>query len=156
MIAVCDLDGTFADHSHRIHLIDGDRRKDSKNWDAFYNDDLILKDAPIPQGIVGIRRLWNAPYVKLVLLTGRPEKTRAATRTWLKIHVSPAFEVPIYMRKPGDLKKATVYKREQVQNLIYLYPNQALIFIDDDIRNYDMYRGYGLVLKAPECWEWVR
>jgi hypothetical protein len=156
MIAVCDIDGTFADHSHRIHLIEGEKRKDQKNWDAFYDDDLMIKDAPIPLGIAGVTRLWNAPNIRLVLLTGRPEKTRAVTRTWLKIHFGSAFEAPIYMRKKGDLRKATEYKREQISGLSLAYERRAMLFIDDDERNFEMYQGFGVVLKAPECWGSIR
>jgi hypothetical protein len=156
MIIFCDLDGTFINHSHRIHLIEGENRKDPKNWDVFYSDEMVLKNPPIPEGVAGLKRLWNAPYTKLHLLTGRPERTRAATMAWMKIHLWSNFAAPLYMRRDGDLRPATVYKMEQVRQVAQLYRDQALLFVDDDERNFPLYQHHGLVLKAPECWGSLR
>lgn len=150
MIVVCDVDGTFIDHSHRIPIIEGDNRKDQKNWDRFYSNELLALDTPIPEGVIGLLRLCNAPYTRVNLVTGRPERTRFATKKWMRAHEIP--ELPLFMRREGDLRKATIYKRDVLQMLTQNYPGQAMLFIDDDERNYEMYKSYGLVLMAPACW----
>lgn len=149
MIVFCDLDGTVADNSHRIGFIQSTK----KDWDAFYSPELITKDKPITSSIKVLRRMLEMQGLLLYFLTGRPEKTRAATVEWLKANLSASHNAPILMRPDGDFRKADVYKEEHIQKVHALYPSKIKLFIDDDLRNVAMYQRLGLVLKAPECWE---
>ena len=75
VIAVLDIDGVLADASHRQHFLDG-RPKD---WDAFFaavGDDTVIE--------AGRARLTElATDHRIVLLSGRPERTRVDTQAWL-------------------------------------------------------------------------
>ena len=149
MIVFCDLDGTVSDNSHRQGFIQSTK----KDWDSFYNPELIVKDPPINQAIRGLKRLMDQQGLLLYFLTGRPEKTRNATLQWLRLNVPWGEHIPLLMRPDGDFRKADIYKEEHIQKVHTLYPSKVKVFIDDDTRNIEMYQRLGLILKAPECWE---
>lgn len=152
MIVFCDLDGTVADNSHRTGFIQSTK----KDWDAFYSPELIAKDSPISSATRALKRMMEMQGLLLYFLTGRPEKTRQATVEWLRLHAPSAVATsPILMRPDGDFRKADVYKEEHIQRVNTLYPNRVKIFIDDDLRNVDMYKRLGIMMKAPECWEHI-
>lgn len=151
MIVFCDLDGTVADNSHRIGFI----QSTEKDWNAFYSSEFIAKDKPIPAAIKGLKRLMDQSGLILYFLTGRPERTRVATIGWLRLNVPWGEQVPLLMRPDGDFRKADVYKEEHIQKIHQLYPSKVKVFIDDDLRNTEMYKRLGLMMKAPECWEHI-
>ena len=151
MIVFCDLDGTVADNSHRTGFIQSTK----KDWDSFYSPELISKDRPIASAVKALKRLMENQGLLLYFLTGRPEKTRAATVEWLRLNLPWSNYAPILMRPDGDFRKADVYKEEHIQKVRELYPSKVRIFIDDDLRNAEMYQRLGIMLKAPECWDHI-
>lgn len=149
MFILCDLDGTVADNSHRAGFI----QSTVKDWDAFYQPDLILQDKPIDKAVKVVNRLITSGHVHFAFLTGRPERTRQATETWLGWHTQYSklpLNPKVYMRKDGDHTSADKYKEGIIS---YLQPYGPFLFIDDDLRNVDMYWRYGLFLHAPSCWD---
>src|SRR3954453_14131912 len=80
-IAVIDLDGVVADVRHRLHHLDAK----PLDWDAFLA--AIPDDPVLAEGRAVLVRL--APDHEVVYLTGRPERTRAATEAWLRRHRLP-------------------------------------------------------------------
>ena len=136
MIVICDIDGTIADNSHRLQFY-GDRNTGwITDWEAFYADEQLAKDKPIALGIRGLNRLCKMATV--VLMTGRPEKTRKATEAWLKAN---------------GLDGLAMYKKETLEKILhFLSAATPVVLIDDDVRNFDMFQKYGLVLMAPDCW----
>ena len=151
MIIFCDLDGTVADNSHR----NGFLQSTKKDWESFYNPELIMKDKPIASSIKALRRVLEMQGLLLYFLTGRPEKTRQATIDWLKLYLSATHNAPVLMRPDGDYRKADVYKEEHIQRVRSMYPSKVKIFIDDDLRNVEMYQRLGIMMKAPECWDHI-
>jgi len=153
MIVFCDLDGTVADNSHRTGFLQSTK----KDWESFYSPELILKDLPIAAAVKGLYRMAKQPGVILYFLTGRPEKTRQATITWLRTHLQ--WDVPtlpaLLMRPDKDFRKADVYKEEMIQQVHGVWPMRVKVFIDDDLRNVQMYQRLGIMLKAPECWDHI-
>lgn len=151
MIVFCDLDGTVADNSHRKGFIEGGK----KDWNAFYNTDLIARDYPISASIRVLSRMMAQPGLLIYFLTGRPEKTRQVTMEWLRaylsnenVHTFPA----LLMRPDGDYRKAHIYKEEHIQKVRAVFPTKPMVFIDDDVRNIEMYKCHGIMLLAPDCW----
>lgn len=88
---ICDLDGTLA--------IMGDRSP----YDASKCDEVDELNIPVAQV------LGSIPY-RIILLSGREEKDRAATERFLKKHDIDYCE--LYMRTTGDSRKDAVIKKE--------------------------------------------
>jgi phosphoglycolate phosphatase-like HAD superfamily hydrolase len=106
-IAVFDIDGVVADVRHRLHHIEGGRRR----WDAFFRaagEDLLL-----PEGAALVADLGRRHDI--VWLTGRPEWLRSVTTTWLSAHGLPSDE--LHLRPNGDYRPAPRYKVDVLRRL---------------------------------------
>src|SRR3954471_9041367 len=95
-LAVIDLDGVVADVRHRLHHISGG----TKNWSAFFAG--VGTDPVLVEGRAVLERL--AAEHEIVYLTGRPERTRAATEDWLGRHALPQGR--LLMRSDNDRRPA--------------------------------------------------
>ena len=101
-IILCDIDGTVANNDHRQHFLEG-----KKDWDGFF--DALDKDGPIYPIINKIVK--EQQYGKdIIFLTGRPERYRNTTHTWLKEYFN--FEIKMLMRKDNDQRDKLIIKRE--------------------------------------------
>ncbi|HET7531126.1 MAG TPA: hypothetical protein VFJ98_09235 [Mycobacteriales bacterium] len=119
-VAVIDLDGVLADVRHRLHHVEGPTR----DWEAFFAG--IPDDPVLPEGRAVADRL--AADHDLVYLTGRPERTRAATETWLGRHRLPRGE--LIMRRERDHRPARVAKPSLLRGLAA--DRRVAIVVDDD------------------------
>jgi phosphoglycolate phosphatase-like HAD superfamily hydrolase len=118
--AVVDIDGVLADVRHRMsHL--ASRPKD---WDGFFA--AAPRDPPLAEGLAVARRL--AADHQLVILSGRPERYRSATVTWLRAHHLPTES--LLLRRDGDRRPARVTKIEALRNLSLT--GKVAILVDDD------------------------
>lgn len=151
-VVICDLDQTVFDNSHREHLIQGP----NPNWDAFGSPELILKDKPIAAAITALAYVLKHPTFPLYFLTGRSEVARAATIQCLHSCLPEAKDAPVLMRPDNDFRKAVVFKETEIQKVQARHQKQGMIFIDDDLRNAEMYRKYGVFLHAPGCWDFFK
>lgn len=105
-----DIDGTIADISHRQHFLD----ERPKNWDAFHA--ATSDDVPLRHMRIVLRALVNHLGPRHVLyVTGRVEKTRAATVEWLRWYNFP--QLRLLMRPDGDYRDDTILKREMLDQL---------------------------------------
>jgi hypothetical protein len=189
MIVLCDIDSSVANNDHRTPYIEppcprcgpletnpncpachGTRiAKHSADWDAFYHPTMLAADSPIETARPGIQRLIEldrANKAALFFLTGRPERTRPSTLSWLTGHLWPDMPLTrsidlsnedgptvlprLLMRGDADRRHSVQYKEMQIVQ--FSGRGESLLFIDDDLRNKEMYSKYGLYLKAPECW----
>lgn len=92
---VVDMDGTIADASRREAKFLRGKKKD---WPAFFRD--MENDPPINDVLASVLELSRTHDI--VILTGRPDKYRPETESWLKHHQVPAVEV--LMRRHGDTR----------------------------------------------------
>jgi len=124
---IVDIDGVLADGAHRQHLVR------AKRWQEFF--DAAHGDAPIAETAV-LLRLLDAELV-VVLLTGRPVRTRDATIAWLAEH-GYRWDL-LVMKENKDFRRSTMAKQEAVAALrtAGLTPILAL---DDEPGNVDMFR----------------
>jgi hypothetical protein len=99
MIIVADVDNTLSAGFHREKLIDED------GWDAFHL--ASVHDEPITEMIALVNALTRAGH-HVICLTGRPEKYRGITLTWL-IHHGVEF-AELYMRGNDDYRPAAIMK----------------------------------------------
>lgn len=120
-LGILDLDGVLADVRHRLRHVEGP----VKDWHAFFAG--IPDDPPLAEGFAIVERL-RADGHDLVVLTGRPERTRADTERWLARHGLPG--VPVHMRRDGDRRPARQVKRSVVRRLAA--GRSIAVVVDDD------------------------
>lgn len=135
MDILCDIDGTLADRSHRLHFIE----TKPKNWDAFFA--AAADDAPIQPVCDAISDLME--YNRIIFVTGRPERTRIATSLWLskRAVLWPDY---LFMRKDGDYRPDEIIKEELLDQLLAAGHKPVLVF-DDRKRVVEMWRRRGLI-----------
>ncbi len=143
---ICNIDGTIADNAHRRReLTDG-----SFDWDYFLKPDLISQDRVFPY----VREVLNRLTVRhpLILLSGREERFRTITRTWLAEQglVTPA---KLYLRADGDRRSSTEFKNDILSRIIE-HAHEAITFVDDNAEMEPICGRYGIqLLRAPAIWE---
>lgn len=121
MTYIFDIDNTLADGSNRVKYIvppkgtktiiteDGAKLDwDGPDWDKFYEhcgeDKIILN-------VWNIAKMLYDNDNNFIFITGRPEKYRTITESWLKRHgFDNGFE--LYMRQNGDHRQDYIVKEE--------------------------------------------
>jgi hypothetical protein len=118
--AVLDVDGVLADVRHRLHHV----QSKPKDWSAFFAaapDDGVLTD-----GLA--RSVELAARHDIAYLTGRPERCRTDTLTWLAEHGFPDGE--LLMRPDTDRRPARLFKLGQLRRLSQR--QDVAVVVDDD------------------------
>lgn len=149
-VVVCDIDGTIADISHRLHYVDEEAHKENlkkqiaeekekrekekkskkkkkaeapvqeevampvewkKDYDKFYS--LMPYDA-VRRDIQGKLIKYYNEGKTVIFLTGRPDKYRDVTLSWLSNNFL-TFAYTVIMRRTGDTRKDTETKRELLE-----------------------------------------
>jgi len=119
-LAVVDIDGVLADVRHRLHHV----QRSPKDWDAFFA--AAVADTVLDEGRAVADRL--AEDHELVYLSGRPERCRDDTVTWLEANELP--DGRLLLRPQGDRRPARVFKLDRLTDLA---SNRDLaVFVDDD------------------------
>ena len=119
-MTVFDIDGVLADVRHRLHHI----QNRPKDWDGFFN--AAPSDPVLEEGRQAL--LAAALESQIVYVTGRPERCRQDTLTWLESHGLPVGR--LLMRPDTDRRPARFYKAEVVAQLSDT--DEVLRFVDDD------------------------
>lgn len=128
------MDGTLADCEHRLHYVQGHGKK---NWEKFF--DGIGEDPPREE-IVRLARLL-ADTNSILIASGRPEKLRKGTESWLKLHEVPFKR--IYLRKNDDRRSDGIVKAEMLQQM-HAHGFEPWLAIDDRQTAVDAWRELGL------------
>ncbi len=143
---ICDIDGTLADLSHRLHHIKpapGQR----KNWAAFF--DSVFGDAVHTDMRIILDRLYGNGDHEVVYVSGRMERCRWATERWLILNCFPPGRV--FMRKDGDYRPDYTVKEEILDRQLKLTPADVLCVLDDRDQVVDMWRTRGFrVLQVAD------
>lgn len=159
MIVFIDIDGTIADCSERQKFIMTPGQK--KDWDSFHRPDLVAADPPINAARQALDAIFEASELYTpIIMTGRPARLRNITEGWLaknfNIDTTPSVgcldATPLLMRPDRDYSSSVEYKRRQIGETLECYANDIVMFIDDDLRNKEMYLEFGIFLHAPACW----
>ena len=143
MVFIFDLDGTLCDNSHRLKFIQGE----VKDWESFHS--LQGDDKPIWEVITVARALATAGQT-LIYVTGRMEKGRNVTQSWLDKYRLP--KGALLMRKDGDHREDYVVKSEILDHLEGALGNESSSLYSSNIGGafedrqqvVDMYRARGL------------
>lgn len=136
--AVIDIDGVLADVSHRLHYLE----RYPKDWDRFFAG--VGADSVYAEGQALADEL--AAEHDVIYLSGRPERTRRATETWLREHAFPAGEV--LLRGDDDRRPARQFKLARLRRLTQVdQPGRTVaVLVDDDPAVCRAARGAGFVV----------
>lgn len=138
-LAVFDIDGVLADVSHRLHHVEAKPR----DWQAFFAGAAL--DAPLRPGIELLLELASSHELRY--LTGRPERLRTVTRSWLAEQGLPGAELA--MRGNRDFRPARIFKRERL--LAWLDAGEQIaVVVDDDPQVVAMLREIDLPVVAAD------
>ncbi len=119
-LAVVDIDGVLADVDHRLHHLRGR----PKNWAGFFAG--MGEDPSYAQGLELAHEL--AAEYTLVYLSGRPERTRAVTQSWLAANEVPSGRV--VLRADDDRRPARLFKLGALTRLSA--QRRVALLVDDD------------------------
>lgn len=135
---IVDIDGTIADIGHRLHFI----RDGKKDWDGFFA--AAKDDAPVENVIVIVNNLALSLGVELdlIVVSGRPERTREATSAWLHVSGVSVYD-ELFMRPDGDHRPDHIVKEEILDRDILPHWD-VLCSIDDRNQVVAMWRRRGI------------
>lgn len=134
---IVDLDGTLADHTHRLPLLPTENLDRTESWREF--NSACVWDTPIQRTIDLISAL--SLHYRVVILTSRCDHASLRTRRWLYIHdVSYNY---LIMRREDDNRSSTEMKKEEV---LEIGLDNILCCFDDDPAVIKMFRKMGLTV----------
>jgi uncharacterized HAD superfamily protein len=137
-LVVLDIDGVLADVRHRLHYL----ATRPKNWEGFFaaakNDQVLEVGAEFAK--------QAASTHEIVYLTGRPERLRAATQSWLDRQLLPAGR--LLMRPEGDRRPSAVVKLHELRRL--RRESTVELLVDDDPSVVDAARAAGFTVQLAD------
>lgn len=140
-VVFLDIDGVLADLRHRLPY------KEKKEYDKFYGaamaaDVVGIDYTTIMPFLAGLDRVYDK--VTFILLTGRPEESRALTTMWIRYSL-PFFddvdiEHTMLMRNDGDHRPSCIVKWEKIKMWLENTPQEVvndtdIFMVDDDYHN---------------------
>jgi hypothetical protein len=137
-IVICDIDGTVADGTHRLHFV----KTKPKNWPAYVA--LGHLDLPIWPVIQTIKAL--SIFQSIIFVSGREETQRDMTVNWLRNVADFEWDITpnnFYMRPAKDYREDSIIKREILHKFI-LPKYEVLCAFDDRPRVKKMWREEGI------------
>lgn len=133
-IILCDLDGTLADCSHRLHHI----LNKPKDWKSFFAE--CGKDKPITHTIILINSLNKAGF-EIVITSARSDEVRDLTEKWLSDN--DVYYNKLIMRKAGDYTDDSTLKPSWLVNGS-INKDSVLCAFDDRSRVVKSWRDAGI------------
>lgn len=137
-LVVLDIDGVLADVRHRLHYL----AMRPKNWEGFFaaatNDQVLEVGAEFAK--------QAAATHEIVYLTGRPERLRAATQSWLDEQLLPTGR--LVMRPVGDRRPSAVVKLHELRRL--RRESTVELLVDDDPSVIDAARAAGFTAQLAD------
>jgi phosphoglycolate phosphatase-like HAD superfamily hydrolase len=109
---IWDLDGTLSDDRARAHFVEVEAGR-KRDWNSYF--DAMAEDRPIAASIELLHAL-RAFGIRIIYLTGRPERTRPLTERWLKANGLSEYDL-LLMRPNGERRHAGEFKVEEVRKL---------------------------------------
>ena len=124
---VFDLDGTLADDSHRIGLI----QRDEPKWDKYFAQ--CGGDTPIISTIL-MTQLFARAGAEIVIMTGRSGQVKDLTVSWLNTY--NVYFHDLFMRPEGDITTPNKeLKSAWVQELYTEDPYKHILCAFEDLKN---------------------
>ena len=143
---IFDLDGTLA-------LIDKRRELSTKpngkiDFDKLHDPSLIKHDKP-NWPVIKMAQLFAEQGFKIVIFSGRSDKTILTTRSWLTHNRVPFHKLVMRPHKTMNFVPDEVLKKDMLDK--HLDINDIFMVVDDRQKVVDMWRSLGLIcLQAAE------
>ena len=137
---IFDLDGTLA-------LIDKRRELSTKpngkiDFDKLHDPSLIKHDKP-NWPVIKIAQLFAEQEFKIVIFSGRSDKTATATLSWLSQSKVPFNKLVMRPYKTKNFVPDEVLKKDMLDK--HLDINDIFMVVDDRQKVVDMWRSLGLI-----------
>jgi hypothetical protein len=135
---VIDLDGTLADITHRLHLMQ------AKDWEG---GNALLHLDGIHEDVARVIRL--ATHCGVIVLSARNEKTREATRRWLD--ANQLYPDHLLLRPEGDYRPDHELKLELLARhfgSLDVARREVWVILEDRTKVVEAYRNAGF-----NCWQ---
>ena len=137
---IFDLDGTLA-------LIDKRRELSTKpngkiDFNKLHDPSLIKHDKP-NWPVIKIAQLFAEQEFKIVIFSGRSDKTATATLSWLSQNKVPFNKLVMRPYKTKNFVPDEVLKKDMLDK--HLDINDIFMVVDDRQKVVDMWRSLGLI-----------
>ncbi len=133
--AIFDIDGTVANINHRRRYLD----RSPPDWNMFNEK---MGEDTLNKPIVSLyKALWESKSYTLLLVTGRNEKYRNITESWLTWNEIPFSN--LLMRSDNDYRADHVIK-EEILHRILKHGHVIEFAVDDRQQVVDMWRRNGI------------
>lgn len=121
-VVICDIDGTIADTTHRLHFLEGEK----KDWKGFFE---AMDEDPVREMVRAALIDHYNHGSTIVFLSGRPDTYKDRTLTWLDKY-GVGFAFTLIMRRENDTREDTIVKKEMLDKY---FPDKSVIHtvIDD-------------------------
>lgn len=134
---VFDIDGTLADHRHRLKYIEGP----VKDWNAFFEG---MRDDGVFLPVCELLWMFYQSGTNVVFVTGRPERYREVTKEWFARKLSFVVkDENLLMRPDGDRRPDVDVKAEALAAL-EARDMRPFLAIEDRERCVQMWRSHGV------------
>jgi hypothetical protein len=97
---IFNIDGTLADLSHRLHHI----QNGSNNWHASF---AACKDDALREPIRDLSRDLDRLGYNIILVSGRTDKARLASKDWPKAYSVPVHELHMLKATTGRMSSSS-------------------------------------------------
>ena len=130
-----DIDGTLADLNGREKFL----KQENPDWKNF--NAKIEEDVPNTPVVELYRTLYESGKFEIILVSGRQERLRKVTETWLAWHEIP-FDT-LLMRPDADQRPDSAVKQD-ILNALKAQGKEILFCVDDRQSVVDMWRANGI------------
>ena len=141
---IFDLDGTLAIIDKRRikagKTADGKETK-KMDWDAF-NDPLNIKLDEPNEPVIKIVQLFAEDGFNIVIFSGRSDRTKYSTRSWLSQNKVPFNKLVMRPHKTKNFVPDDILKKDMLDN--YVDIDDVFLVVDDRNKVVDMWRSLGL------------
>ena len=136
---IFDLDGTLA-------LIDKRRELSTKpngkiDFDKLHDPSLIKHDKP-NWPVIKMAQLFAEQGFKIVIFSGRSDKTKFTTKSWLTHNRVPFHKLVMRPHKTMNFIPDDILKRDMLDNHVDI--DDVFFVVDDRQKVVDMWRNLGL------------
>ena len=139
-IIIFDLDGTLALIDKRRELA---RKPNGKiDFDKLHDASLIKHDKP-NWPVIKIAQLFAEQEFKIVIFSGRSDKTATETVSWLSQNKVPFNKLVMRPYKTKNFVPDEVLKKDMLDK--HLDINDIFMVVDDRQKVVDMWRSLGLI-----------
>ena len=145
-IVIFDLDGTLAIIDKRRikagKTADGKETK-KMNWDVFHDASNISLDEPNTP-VIKMAQLFAHNGFTIIIFSGRSDKTKFTTRSWLSNNRIPFHKLVMRDSKNKHYTPDDILKKDMLDK--YADIDDVFLVVDDRQKVVDMWRSLGLTV----------